>query len=187
MRSKFFPLNPGRHVSISTNRVQWKWHCVTSGWVTLSKLPAGNPLPCLKSQKAPWRTCSQGTATFRATATPATTSPRLNGNLCFWIQAMTFLWLKTIINTIYTLSSSNIWTLSNNLLKSCKKQSKFQAEVFASSNCFRYTTGKTNSHFQRKKKLKYSVIIPDGPGLHDIPAKRHTSQWGTLKRQVKLS
>lgn len=107
----FFPLNPGRHVSISTNRVQWKWRRVTSGWVTLSKLPAGTHSTCLKSQRP------RGEPAARAQP-PSEQPPhqrpplRLNGNLCFWIQTMTFLWLKTIINTIYTLSSSNIWTLS---------------------------------------------------------------------------
>lgn len=39
-----FPLNPGRHVSISTHRAQWKWCCVSSVDDHSQQASSGNPV-----------------------------------------------------------------------------------------------------------------------------------------------
>lgn len=151
-----FPLNPGRLVSISTNRVQWKWCCVTSVDESLSGSFLWEPSPHAWRAKASWRACSQGTATFRATTILVTNSLSQRKSLLLdtdddfplvkdyhWPPLHPF--QQQYLNTIQTIYS-----------KVAKKQSKFQVEVFASIQiALDIPLEKQIATFQ-KKKVKFS-------------------------------
>lgn len=176
-----FPLNPGRPVSISTNRVQWKWRCVTSGWVTLSKLPVGIQSTCLKSQRPRG---GPGARAQPPSEQPLYQGPplRLKGNLCFWIQTMTFLWLKAIIGPVTPFPAAISEHYPNDLLKSCKEAKQVSSRSLClHSNCFRYTAGKTNSLFQKKNKTKCKCSSQQSQMVlvfMTSQPKHHTCEWG---------
>lgn len=121
----------------------------------------GNPLHVLEEPKAPWRTCSQGTATFRATATPATTSPSQWKSLLLDTDDDFPLVKDHHQHRLYPFQQQYLNTIQTIYSKVAKKQSKFQVEVFASiQTVLDIPLEKQTATFKRKKKLSTPVNNP---------------------------
>ena len=149
---------------------------------------SGTQSRCLKSQRP--------RGGHGARAQPPSEQPlyqwpplRLKGNLCFWIQTMTFLWLKTIIGPVTPFPAAIPEHYPNDLLKSCKEAKQVSSRSLClRSNCFRYTTGKTNSLSKKKQNVSAPVNNPrwSWSSWHPSQSTIHVSK-GTLKQQGKLS
>ena len=153
MRSKFFPpwiqadMCPFQPIEYSGSDAVWPQD------ESLSASFLWEPLHVLEEPKAPWRTCGQGTATFRATAVPVTTSPSQ--------------WKSLLLDTdddfplvkdhhrprLHPFQQQYLNTIQTIYSKVAKKQSKFQVEVFASiQTVLDIPLEKQTATFKRKKK-----------------------------------